>query len=575
MKKAFSDLKYKDEIDLGAAFKNYLESSVEIYSKIKTLLYRHEPKDIYSFYECVGVSKENGEIIDASSINNILDIGEKLIVTGTGGSGKSVMMKHLYLDTIKNTKLIPIFVELRGLNDLNYDNINLVEYIYNIMCTLEFKLEKEYFEYSLEEGCNVILLDGFDELKNGLSEIVTRKIFEFANKYSKNYYLISSRPSTEFVSWNQFEELEALPLNKKQALSLIKKLDYNTKIKEKFLEELDTNLFEKYNTFASNPLLLTIMLLTFEKRSSMPDRLSDFFEQAFATLFHEHDTTSKSGFTRDILSDLGYEDFRTVFSHFCFKSFFNSDYEFTKKKVLDYITDTKNKNIISKQFNEESYLKDLTQSVCMLVHEGLDYRFTHRAFQEYFAAVYTVQLNDRQQERFIKAWLTEDDFRPTSSFLDMLYDLQPQRFSSNVIIPAIKELKRLFDKNGNSLKWLISVLVKSCILINKENETRYAISTSNYYYLDMIIRTCKINQFKNEKSFEKISSEKKLISIIENNYGSSNEVSINKLFNDGYEKEVIDGLQWLIDRFYFAVNFSNLNSSSINSKKFANMLEEL
>lgn len=157
----------------------------------------------------------------------------------------------------------------------------------------------------------------------------------------------------------------------------------------------------------------------------------------------------------------------------------------------------------------------------------------------------------------------------------MLYDLQPQRFSSNVIIPAIKELKRLFDKNGNSLKWLISVLVKSCILINKENEARCAIITSNYYYLDMIIRTCKINQFENEKSFEKISSEKKLISIIENNYSSSNEVSINKLFSDGYEKEVIDGLQWLIDRFYFAVNFSNLNNNSINSKKFANMLEEL
>ena len=157
-------------------------------------------------------------------------------------------------------------------------------------------------------------------------------------------------------------------------------------IKDKFYKELDEYLYEKYETFASNPLLLTIMLLTFESRVSIPDKLNDFFEQAFTTLFHTHDAT-KGGYKRDIRSKLGYEDFKAVFSYFCFKSFFNSDYKFSENKALEYIGAAKQKRIIDTYFNSMDYLKDLTNSVCMLIHEGLEFRFSHRSFQDFFGAL--------------------------------------------------------------------------------------------------------------------------------------------------------------------------------------------
>ena len=83
-----------------------------------------------------------------------------------------------------------------------------------------------------------------------------------SKKYPENHYILSSRPLEEFMGWNQFEELHAMPLSKEQALSLINKIEYDQIIKDKFYKELDEYLYEKYETFASNPLLLTIMLLT-------------------------------------------------------------------------------------------------------------------------------------------------------------------------------------------------------------------------------------------------------------------------------------------------------------------------
>ena len=331
----FKDSKTKNEIDFGDAFEEYLRYTSDLYSKLKTLLYKHTPQFIYSFYEPVGVIRNRRFVVDTSNIKNVLEIGKRIIVTGTGGIGKSVMLKHFFLDTIKRTSYVPIFVELRSLNNLGNDSINLEKHIYNIVRNLKFNLEKKYFDYSLDMGCYVILLDGFDELKNDISDTVTNQILDFCDKYPNNHYIISSRPLQEFVGWNQFEEVKAMKLTKEQALSMVNKLEYDEIVKEKFSQALDEELYDKYKSFASTPLLLTIMLLTFENRYSMPDRLNDFYDQAFMSLFHTHDAT-KSGYRREKYSKLGYEDFKSIFAHFCFKSFFNSDYEFNESKARIY-----------------------------------------------------------------------------------------------------------------------------------------------------------------------------------------------------------------------------------------------
>ena len=574
-----TDIQKKDEIDFGYAYENYLKYAKTTHEKMKTLLYRHAAKDIYSFYECVGLNR-NEDIIDTADINNVLKIGNKIIVTGTGGSGKSVMMKHFFLNILETTHYVPVLIELRGLNEYDEKGINLEEYIYEVMGTLKFKIERKYFEYSLETGCYVILLDGFDEVKNEISNSVTNQIVAMSKKYPENHYILSSRPLEEFMGWNQFEELHAMPLSKEQALSLINKIEYDQIIKDKFYKELDEYLYEKYETFASNPLLLTIMLLTFESRASIPDKLNDFFEQAFTTLFHTHDAT-KGGYKRDIRSKLGYEDFKAVFSYFCFKSFFNSDYKFSENKALEYIGAAKQKRIIDTYFNSMDYLKDLTNSVCMLIHEGLEFRFSHRSFQEYFAALYTVQLSDSQQKRFLKLWLQDNSYRSTSNYLDMLYELQPLRFVKNIISPAIRELQEKFKKNNESEEWLIGYLYEDVRIRKYANgEKRCAVTIKNFYYHDMIIRACSISELYNNSKQERMQRnkvrEEKLIKILEE-YHASKPVRFEDIIRRGYTKEMLEALHWVIERYKFAVNYVDMVDKDplAKKKRFSSMLEEL
>lgn len=60
IKKFFVDLDAKESIRYKTAYEKYLLNTEQKNSKIKTIIYRRAPKDLYSFYVCIGVSY-NGE----------------------------------------------------------------------------------------------------------------------------------------------------------------------------------------------------------------------------------------------------------------------------------------------------------------------------------------------------------------------------------------------------------------------------------------------------------------------------------------------------------------------------------
>ena len=550
--KIYKDIVNREDVDFGTAFEKYLSEAERHIGMAKTILYGQTPHYLYSFFECMNISNRQ-HTIDTSNMNNILDIGNKIIITGTGGIGKSMLMKHFFLNTIQTTSYIPILVELRGLNEYVPENIYIEKHIYDVLKIFGFKLEEEYYRYSLETGCYLILFDGYDEVKNANSQKVTREIIDFSNRYSENQIILSSRPLDEFVGWSDFKEYSTVALNKKQALSLISKLDYDVEIKDKFYKQLDEELYEKYNSFASNPLLLTIMLMTFEERVSIPDSKTDFYDQAFSALFHKHDAMKKGKYKREKLSGLGYEDFKKVFSYFCFRSFFKNQYEFTEKSALENIRKAKEKVYSFGNFDESDYLEDMTKAVCMLVHEGLNYRFSHRSFQEYFAAVYTTQLSDEEQRQFISSWLKASVDRMTTDFLNILCELQPDRFMKNILYNALCELYNLYEANGCSEDWFIEYMYSGiCVDFFANRGERIAVIVKESYYHTIFMCMLRYLHFK----FEEVTDDEEYRGIIvelKKRYGEKAEerITFNKLKRDGLYDRVKIAINWMTQRMNY------------------------
>lgn len=376
----------KFSIKYQIAFEKYLIKAFYKYSKIKTLLYRTEPKFLYDFFECNDLLYDKKKV-DPSDIDNVLDISHFTIIKGTGGIGKTTLMKHFFVDELKKENLIPIFFELK---DLNNSEESLEDCIYNSIVNLGCDFEKKYFEYAMKSGKFLILLDGYDEISSIRLQGFFKELEEMTDKYESNYYIMSSRPNEDFISFQRFTILESCAFSEEKAINLIKRIEYDKNTKERFIRELEKGLYQTHYSFASNPLLLTIMLLTYNDYAEIPDKLHVFYEQAFDTLYTKHDAT-KSGYKRELKSKLPKDVFIKIFSEFCFRSYMKEKIEFRKEDLDEIFKKIKKKKI---QFKNSEFLQDLISSICLMYKEGEVYRFTHRSFQEYFSARYILELSD-------------------------------------------------------------------------------------------------------------------------------------------------------------------------------------
>lgn len=447
----------KFKVDFDIAFVEYIKNAYDKYSKIKTILYRTEPKYIYDFFEVPFLGLGNQKSFKVNSVNSVLDISNFVIIQGTGGIGKSTLMKHLFINELERKDLIPVFLELKDINEFNteYEIGNIIlEKINN----LGSKINLKYFEYALKSGCFLFLLDGYDEILTKNRYLFFKKLDSFCDKYSKNYFIISSRPFSEFVEFQRFTVIDTCPFSKKQAIELVNKIDFEKDIKQRFVNALDAELFEKHESFASNPLLLNIMLLTYDNYAEIPEKLHLFYANAFETMYSKHDAT-KAGYRREMKSELSYDSFKKVFSYFCFVTYVQGRTEFS----YDDLVVALNKISINKVvFEVSNYIYDLVNALCVLYKEGLNYKFTHRSFQEYFVAFFLKELPDESMKQLGRQIIYKDTLRASNdNVFGMLCDMAEDRFEQNILLPILKEYEK--DAPDDKYAFYFNKVVQSIV----------------------------------------------------------------------------------------------------------------
>lgn len=468
----FVDMQNKQlSIQTGEAFKTYLDKAYHRLNQMRTLATGYDTVSIIgedSIYVDSGVrykTTRGTEVrkFDVISVEDLLTLdNNNILITGTGGAGKTMLMRYLFLNTKNRGKYIPVFLELRKIAKQKDGKISIEDLIYFCMESYDVGMTRNMLEYSLRYGGYVFLFDGYDEVKESLANETAEAIQQFCTKYDRNIYIVTSRENGDLMALFQtFSVVNTLPLNLEKAKKLVQRLGGNSESNKAFCFELEKALYHKYEDFAGNPLLLTMMYLVYMRNGSVPDYLVDFYGQCFDALYSRHDSYHKGNYRREFkCKNLPEHDFKQIFSKFCFATYFKSQYEFKKSEILNLLHICIEKST-DREITAEDFLVDLQEAVCLMVKDGEVYRFVHRSFQTYFAAVHTDSMNDEMQKQLVKMDLEKDNLQNSYAFLSsgytvsnmdfyrLLYQIQPERFFLNVILDVLHEFMQQVNSAEN------------------------------------------------------------------------------------------------------------------------------
>lgn len=240
-----------------------------------------------------------------------------------------------------------------------------------------------------------------------------QEIRDFITQFCTCQFVIACRIAARKYTFEQFTEVEIADFNHKQIAEFAYKW-FEAKqdpIKaQKFIQKLKDN--KPILELATNPLLLTILCLVFEKDANFPRNRSELYKEGLDALLKKWD--AKRHIEREAayrkLSPQRKED---LLSQLAFKAFERSEYFFKQQKVEQHIRDylqtlpDADNEPADLQLDSEAVLKSIEAQHGLLVERARHiYSFSHLSFQEYFTAKQVIaSRNPKVLERSLQGLL--------------------------------------------------------------------------------------------------------------------------------------------------------------------------
>lgn len=436
-------------------YRTYLNRAREKHSKKKTFLYEMQ-RDFYGFFVCNDVKRretvcrgerrndrKDGRVIENVCVDSFEEERRFIVLSGTGGMGKSMMMTHFMLDTIdknKETGEVPVFVLLRDYNPAAGD---LIDFIFGELKRHDVDLHLSDLVELLQSGKGVILFDGLDEIKSENCRRFYKEMENLADSYPESSYIVSSRPTMNFRGLSRFTVYDLQPFSQEQAVEMVGKLDQSVVdpvIQKDFIKDLKCNRFgfdwRERMDFLGNPLFLTILLLAYEGNHDIPTERYLFYEQAYEAMAKKHDATK--ALTREFATGLNSREFQNYFGEFCTITYEQEKYDFTPEEISAYFQEVIEANELGT--TPEAFIEDVTGKICLIYKDGGKYYFIHRSFQEYFVAYFFSRQLEQRFDAVLDILTVRDEMDHDSVVLPMLYGMEPEKTELCIFIPFLEKV---------------------------------------------------------------------------------------------------------------------------------------
>jgi NACHT domain len=421
------------------SFRSYLQGAYQRFCIMNVLVFPNQQILIQQIYQPLAIASTYGyKIIRTNRFDkDHLDQLERVLISDTGGMGKSTLMKWIGASIIEQKSSIPILIELKRLSKTH----KLINEICHQLGDVFGDFDKDIITRLIKQGEFVFLLDGFDEIRDEFKEHVIVDIKSFVQKSTKNSYIITSRPESSLAAFGDFQRFNISPLALEESFELIRKYDSLNvnKIGENLIKDINERL-ELVQEFLVNPFLVSLLYKTYMYNKDIPSRKTTFYEEVYGALYKHHDL-SKDGYKRDKKSGLDIQDFRDVLSQLAFDTAKKVEIEYYEHDLVKLLNTVRQKRV-GVDFKSDDFIEDIELSVPLFSREGSVLKWAHKSLQDFFAASF---ISASPKKEFIIKAIYQSEKSHYLNIIDFLYEMEYKIVLTTIIYDIAKAFVEFCD----------------------------------------------------------------------------------------------------------------------------------
>jgi hypothetical protein len=326
--------------------------------------------------------------------------GTVVLIMGDSGAGKSTILKYLcnhYTASVLtaleqknanglNLSEIPVYVPFR-----QYGPTRLMELISAQFRQYGLSITSNLLDEALENISFVFLLDGLDEVNLNWRDDAINELEVFRQQHPRHHILVTTRIQPQPINMGAFETYAIEPLTDTAICIFAQQYLGND---EEFTRQINQR---GLTDLIRVPLLLTLALIVFKRKSVAFDNLADVYQEIvllYRTAWEEHKKTHRLKYPlpwdilEETLSDLAY---RMVSN--------GGRYTMPLSETLEILKDSAGRFSGEFRWPGGCTVDDLLNQ--LLIHNFLmllsgEVSFWHTSFRDYFAALAVVDLPEKE-----------------------------------------------------------------------------------------------------------------------------------------------------------------------------------